>query len=222
MNKSVSRPTFVRLPQTFQKSKRADRLKKKNFCPDNCLLRSHWENNCCHTTFSRYTGKALSTRVSKISCLGASVGQTKQFVSHVPCATSPSVYPPEKRKTLLRMGHWGGLYFHRSPSVRTFWTSSGERWLCLNWTHRKTDLKTVCKNNGSLVEEVWMHEGMGGELWTGTYQILRALREKNKRTHTRHRSLIYWSHCITYRNPGRLNTLHIAGHLRSAAGAGRF
>ncbi len=76
-------------------------------------------------------------------------------------------------------------------------------------------------NNGSLVEEVWKHEGMGGIYVLGhTKSYMRW--ESPKSTHTLHGCLIYLSHCITYTKPGKPNTVYIPGHLRSGAGAGIF
>lgn len=53
------------------------------------------------------------------------------------------------------------------------------------------------QNNGSLVEEVWKHEGMGGIYELGhTKSHMRW--ESPKSAHTLRRCLIYLSHCITY------------------------
>lgn len=77
------------------------------------------------------------------------------------------------------------------------------------------------QHNGSSVVEVWKHEGMGGIYELGhTKSHMRW--ESFPSTHPLHGCLIYLSHCITYTNPGKPNTVHILGHLRSGAGAALF
>lgn len=64
------------LPQIFQSQK------KQTFVLINAF-QTPLREQLLHTTLSWYTGKALSTQASKISCLRASIGQTYNFVSHV-------------------------------------------------------------------------------------------------------------------------------------------
>lgn len=128
--KSVSHPTFVLLSSLWLSI-----TQKANYC---IAFRALWANNCCHTTLPRYNGKALSTQLSKISCLGASIIQTQKFVSHIFFLTSTV----QEKQTLLRMKQCGVLRFRWFLLVSTFAIGSHERWVCLNSTSRKTYLKT--------------------------------------------------------------------------------
>lgn len=112
-----------------------------------------------------------------------------------------------------------GSVFPQDPFIENFFNKLCWEMTLFEFSSPKDIPQNSVQHNGSLFEEVWKHEGMGG-IYEQGHEILHVVKESHKHTVSADASFTY--HTVSLTETQRSQIHCTRGHLRSAAGAGTF